>query len=553
MARSLPSRGSRSAAPWVAALAFVPLAWTTPSASALAGETGASSPQRVRYDGHRVVRAWPSDETELDTLLELADDVWTERVGVGPVDVRLSPASLAALDATGIDYDLRIADVQLAVDAEAARIAAAPTPTSAPAWFSEFRDYDAIDGYLDELAAEFPDLLTIENVGSSLEGRAIRGMKMTAGSSSGKAGVMMTAMIHAREWLSPMTVMCIADTLMRERSDPRIAAVLDSLVVYVVPVQNPDGYVYSWSGDRYWRKNVRGGYGVDLNRNWAYEWGGPGSSGSTFDENYRGDAPFSEPESTAVSQYMASKDELVASVDFHSFASLILYPWGYQYGAAPDSAQLSMIAGDMSAGMQGSTGHYFDPIQGSELYPASGVVDDYAYGELGLMAFTIELRGSDFVIAPSQIAPSCDENLEAILRLAEWAYQFSDPDAGGDDAGDDAGGTGGGDDAGDHGGHTSGPGDGGHTSGPGVGDDDDDDDGEAGDGAEGEGDGAEGEGDDAGGDGGGAGAAEAGALPAAYGFGGEDGACACRSGGGRDLGTALGGMLLVLGLRRRRG
>ena len=83
-------------------------------------------------------------------------------------------------------------------------------------------------------------------------------------------------------------------------NDTLITELVDELEIFVIPVVNPDGYVYTWGPQRLWRKNRRdngnGTFGVDLNRNWGYEWGGVGSSGDPGSGTYRGTAPFSEPE-----------------------------------------------------------------------------------------------------------------------------------------------------------------------------------------------------------------------------------------------------------------
>jgi len=221
--------------------------------------------------------------------LELAEDVWTERPGLGPVDVRVSAATQKMLDAEGFSYALRIADVQAEVDAELARLGAAPDPSAASDWFEEFRDLDAINAYIDVLAGQRPDLVSLEVVGSSLEGREIRALRLTSPATTDTAAMLLTGTMHAREWLSPMTVMCIAEAMIEGyESDPAITEVLDSLELFIVPVLNPDGYVYTWQADRYWRKNRRGDYGVDLNRNWDHAWGGQGASNYPYDENFRG-------------------------------------------------------------------------------------------------------------------------------------------------------------------------------------------------------------------------------------------------------------------------
>jgi uncharacterized protein (TIGR03382 family) len=405
--------------------------------------TAGGAPAAVRYDGDRLVRAWPRDAAELTALLDLASDVWTERVGVGPLDVRVAARDMPALDVSGIAYEVRIADVQAAVDAEASRlglgIASAPgaLPASAqsPEWFADFRDLPAIETFVDTLAADHPGLVAIEAVGESLEGRPIRALRIGT-PAPGKTGVLYTGTMHAREWLSPMVTTCIADAIAsRAGSDPRIDDILQSVVLFVVPVLNPDGYAYSWSGDRYWRKNVRDGHGVDLNRNFGYAWGGDGASADPWAENYHGTGPFSEPESAALRDFAVAHPELVAHIDVHAYANLVIHPWGYGYDTAPDEPVLASLASDMAGAMTDATGAIYQPIQGADFYPAAGAVDDWSYGERGMMAFTIELRGNDFVVPPSFIEPACDETLEAALVLAEWAALGADPEVppGGDD------------------------------------------------------------------------------------------------------------------------
>lgn len=81
---------------------------------------------------------------------------------------------------------------------------------------------------------------------------------------------------------------------------------------YVVPMMNPDGYEFSHTTDRYWRKNrsLNNGsscVGTDLNRNWGYKWGGRESTSDPCSQDYRGKYAFSEPESASASKYMLKK------------------------------------------------------------------------------------------------------------------------------------------------------------------------------------------------------------------------------------------------------
>ncbi len=90
-----------------------------------------------------------------------------------------------------------------------------------------------------------------------------------------------------------------------------------------MPFLNPDGFKYT-ERDRMWRKNRRGGYGVDINRNWASGWGGEGSSNQRNSEVFRGERALSEPESTAVDNYFKSHRSIKGSIDFHQYGQIIL-------------------------------------------------------------------------------------------------------------------------------------------------------------------------------------------------------------------------------------
>ena len=77
------------------------------------------------------------------------------------------------------------------------------------------------------------------------------------------------------------------------------------MLVYLL---NPDGYEYSRSTDRMWRKNRRKNenskcVGVDLNR--IFDKGfGENSSDDPCQEDYRGPEAFSEPEARALRDYV---------------------------------------------------------------------------------------------------------------------------------------------------------------------------------------------------------------------------------------------------------
>jgi hypothetical protein len=245
---------------------------------------------------------------------------------------------------------------------------------------------------------------------------------------AGKPSVLIMGTQHAREWLSTMVTACIGSRLAADYGhDSTITELVEGLSFYVVPVVNPDGYAFSWTDDRYWRKNRRDGHGVDINRNWSLGWGGEGASSDPEAQNYRGTEPFSEPETRALGDFVAAHPDLVALVDLHSYGDLVLYPWGWTLDPAPDDDTLASVAIELSEAMAQPHGHAYLPIQASDLYFAAGAVEDWSYGEFGLNAFAIELRGSDFVVPASTIEPTCDDAYAGLVQLAGRILAGTDP------------------------------------------------------------------------------------------------------------------------------
>lgn len=158
-----------------------------------------------------------------------------------------------------------------------------------------------------------------------------------------------------------------------------------------------------------------------------------------MDENYAGTAAFSEPETVAVRDFVLAHPEAVAHLDVHSFGQLILYPWGDVFEPAPDDAALSQTAAAIEAAMEATGFQDYLPIQGVDLYPASGNAIDWTYEE-GLHSLTLELRPQDpeigFVLPPDQIVPVGEEVLAAAWVLFDRAMGDV-PDPTGDETGSD--------------------------------------------------------------------------------------------------------------------
>jgi len=163
-----------------------------------------------------------------------------------------------------------------------------------------------------------------------------------------------------------------------------------------------------------------------LNRNYSYQWGGPGSSGDTFSETYRGPSPFSEPESQVVRDFLQQVTPK-ALISYHNYSQLVLYPWGYTNSPAPDKVLLDNLAVAMADKIRAVHGKNYTPGQASTLYLASGDTTDWLYALFSVPAYTIELRPSGFIpgfeLPEDEIQPTFEENLPAALFLIDWAIQ----------------------------------------------------------------------------------------------------------------------------------
>jgi carboxypeptidase T len=117
---------------------------------------------------------------------------------------------------------------------------------------------------------------------------------------------------------------------------------------------------------------------------------------------------------------------IAASVDFHSYSQLIVYPWSFQRDDPPDRDKFAAIADRMASAMLAAQGQRYGVRPGSKLQiGAGGTAADWSYGAHGALSFLVELRpasASDggFVLPPEQIVPACEESLAAVLELADW-------------------------------------------------------------------------------------------------------------------------------------
>jgi hypothetical protein len=378
------------------------------------------------------------------TAGELARDGYdiaaAEAVTAGvQLDLVLSPAERATLAREGVEVKLR-RDKNGQSASQRATLQAANG-------YNVWRSWDEPGGIRDEmyrLAQENPQILKLEVLGHSVQGREILALKMTQGArgiADGKRpAVMYMSNIHAREWISVEVNRRLLNWFVERwrANDRNVRKWLQTREIWFVLSANPDGYQYTFDVERLWRKNLRdnngdgeitNGDGVDLNRNYETKWGwdNEGSSNITASETYRGPSPASEPE-TVVSQEIIKRIGFEFLLTYHSYGPLLLYPYGWQVQtpSADDPLYVAYTGTDAEPAVPG-----FDPGVAADLYMTNGTTDDYSYSETGALSWTPELNegceGCGFVFPDDEglVQAEFERNLPFALDLVRSA---PDPD-----------------------------------------------------------------------------------------------------------------------------
>lgn len=312
-------------------------------------------------------------------------------------------------------------------------------PASLPSidWV-HYHNYTEIVTILLALNETYPDIVDVFSIGKSWWNRDIYCVRLTKESDQKpKPEVFFVGYHHAREQISselPLYFVLYAAT--NFGLNATITELINKSEIYVVVALNVDGFdlfeandwqrknarptdedsdglidedppededgdgfieqLIDYSGPEWWDfirwegidNDGDGKYaedwigGVDLNRNYDFAWeGGVTSPRSEF---YRGPAPFSEPETEAIRDFVLQHNFTYA-ISFHSGVELILYPWGHTRDPPPDELKFIEVAQALSD----LTDAPYQ--QASDLYFSYGLWDDWMYGVEGVFALTCEI------------------------------------------------------------------------------------------------------------------------------------------------------------------
>ena len=306
-----------------------------------------------------------------------------------------------------------------------------------------YRTVDELRADLESWAAAYPGILELVDYGDS-HAKTVGGITVASGDhvpgddllaarvthlgtldpGAPRPVFVLMACLHAREIGTPELAMRYLEHLLGSYGvDADVTWLVDHHEIWILPLVNPDGHrlveagALDANGARPWpwRKNARQNgacpwpptsgdtHGVDLNRNFPYQWGvleGIGGSSDPCDAYHRGASAGSEAETQAVMSLISSlipdqrpspsvaapADATGIFIQLHSPFRTVAWPWAYGYQSSPDAAGLRAI-GEKMADMNG----YASEQANTAIYPMSGTADDWVHGELGAPAFLIEV------------------------------------------------------------------------------------------------------------------------------------------------------------------
>lgn len=324
-----------------------------------------------------------------------------------------------------------------------------------PRQASLYPNYNEYVNRMRTLEARFSKQAKMVPLGEIDQGLTLYALKIVDDQSldtSNRPAMLFTGLTHAREWATGMVTLETAEKLLDglSNNDAEAKRRLEQAELWFVPVLNVRGYDYSLTTDSWWRKNrdviyqdetacpppgakhTPVGEGVDLNRNYGtpnaqyYRTSGDsacstrddyGASDAPGSDTYRGRGPASTRETQLLQNFILNKPNLKAILDHHSFGGMILYPWGYTRQPVDNVQEYREAAGLMN---QAGGGDY-DILQGIDLYPTTGTIDDFAHAN-GIFTLTIEL-GSTFHPDDRELRELLKSVPKMDLALMDWVIK----------------------------------------------------------------------------------------------------------------------------------
>jgi len=280
-----------------------------------------------------------------------------------------------------------------------------------------FQTYSEMLASLENMATLYPDIITVKKPVENIQtenGNSIYWIKVSDNPNmdEDEDEILYTALHHAREPASLSQMIYFLWYLLENyKNDEEIKFIIDNTEMYFMPCINPDGYLYNEQiepeGGGLWRKNrsIEDGRirGVDLNRNYGFEWGfdNTGSSPNPGSDTYRGQSAFSEPETQAVKIFCEAHDFKIA-LNYHSYGDLLIHPWGFVDGPTEVDSIFKAMGNVMTEENDYFVGTGIETVG----YTVNGDSDDWMYGEATtknqIFSLTPEIGPNNFGFWPAK-------------------------------------------------------------------------------------------------------------------------------------------------------
>ncbi|XP_039747908.1 carboxypeptidase B-like [Pararge aegeria] len=414
-----------------------------------------SQAKHEEYIGHSLYGVQVYTREQANLLMELVErlylDVWTypnpETEGLILVAPDKKPEFEDNLTVINSTYRIDTENIKEKLDLEDKLMAEAHIKSNASRSdrfglsFDVIHRWAVVDRYLVDVANRFPRVARVVSAGRSVEGRDIKYLRLSTDNfaNRNKPVIFIQSLLHAREWVTlPVTLWAIQELVINVTEQDLIR----NIDWIILPIANPDGYEFSHTRTRMWRKNRRTGHhascvGVDPNRNYDYFWG-TASSRDPCSETFHGPRAFSEPETLVTRNIMNSfRTRISLYLDIHSFGSMILFGFAAPSPGRlpPNHATLTSVGNQMARAIDrvkwARHPNYRVGNIAQLLFVASGGGTDWAQALLpNRLSFAYELpahRGQSningFLVEPAFIRQAGFETWQGIKVAARFVVR----------------------------------------------------------------------------------------------------------------------------------
>jgi len=292
----------------------------------------------------------------------------------------------------------------------------------------QYKSYEESCAFLEACVEKYPDIISLENIGTTWEGREIllATISLNVAYAKLKPALLYTGTAHAREWIGHELAIDFIDYILTNHtSNPEILETLSRNTLYIVPCLNPDGFEYSRKHFSFWRKNRRdngdGTFGVDLNRNFSV---GYRKSTNTSSNVYSGPFPFSEPETLAIKKFVDSHDNITIALDYHSQGNVFFPAHKFNHESEIEGTDMNSLCANMNYHIHKVTGRQYGINRGkppTKLISGSG--REYYYSK-GIISIVVEVGTRNIPDYIQNMSESVQENIPALLYALGEASNY---------------------------------------------------------------------------------------------------------------------------------